>query len=48
MNTTRSTRPDFDHIKATADLVKVIESYGVTLKKAGADFVGLCPFHDEL
>ena len=47
MNTTRSTRPDFDHIKATADLVKVIESYGVTLKKAGADFVGLCPFHDD-
>jgi len=44
---TRSTRPDFDHIKATADLVKVMESYGVTLKKQGADFVGLCPFHDD-
>lgn len=44
---TRSTRPDFDHIKATADLVKVVESYGVTLKKAGADFVGLCPFHED-
>ena len=47
MNTTRSTRPDFDAIKAQADLVKVVESYGVTLKKAGADFVGLCPFHDD-
>jgi hypothetical protein len=47
MNTTRSTRPDFDHIKATADLVKVMESYGVILKKQGADFVGLCPFHDD-
>lgn len=45
--TTRSTRPDFDAIKTQADLVKVIESYGVVLKKAGADFVGLCPFHDD-
>lgn len=45
--TTRTQRPDFDAIKAQADLVKVIESYGVNLKKAGADFVGLCPFHDD-
>jgi DNA primase catalytic core len=45
--TTRTQRPDFDAIKAQADLVKVVESYGVTLKKAGADFVGLCPFHDD-
>ena len=40
-------RPDFDAIKAQADLVKVVESYGVVLKKQGGDFVGLCPFHDD-
>jgi DNA primase len=48
MNTRTTTpRPNFDEIKAQADLVKVVESYGVSLKKAGADFVGLCPFHDD-
>jgi DNA primase catalytic core len=40
-------KPDFDAIKRTRDLVRVIESYGVALKKAGADYVGLCPFHDD-
>ena len=40
-------RPDFDAIKASADLVKVITSYGIELKKQGADFVGLCPFHED-
>lgn len=47
MNTSTANRPDFDAIKAQADLVKVVESYGVVLKKQGADFVGLCPFHDD-
>jgi DNA primase catalytic core len=40
-------KPDFATIKATTDLVRVVESYGVVLKKAGADYVGLCPFHDD-
>ena len=40
-------RPDFDAIKASADLVKVIAGYGIGLKKQGADFVGLCPFHED-
>jgi DNA primase len=40
-------RPDFDAIKASADLVKVISNYGIGLKKQGADFVGLCPFHED-
>jgi DNA primase catalytic core len=38
---------DFDQIKRTTDLVRVIESYGITLKKSGRDYVGLCPFHDD-
>lgn len=39
--------PDFDRIKKTTDIVAVVESYGVELKKAGADHVGLCPFHED-
>ncbi len=38
---------DFDQIKATTDIVRVVESYGITLKKSGRDYVGLCPFHDD-
>jgi len=38
---------DFDHIKRTTDLVRVVESYGIRLRKAGKDHVGLCPFHDD-
>jgi DNA primase catalytic core len=40
-------KPDFDAIKRTTDIVLVIESYGVVLKKTGADHVGLCPFHED-
>lgn len=39
--------PDFAAIKRTTDLVAVVESYGVVLKKSGADHVGLCPFHED-
>ena len=38
---------DFDQIKRTTDLVRVVEGYGITLKKSGRDYVGLCPFHDD-
>jgi DNA primase catalytic core len=38
---------DFDNIKRTTDLVRVVESYGIALKKIGKDHVGLCPFHDD-
>ena len=40
-------RIDFAAIKAAADLVAVIQSHGVGLKKEGRDYVGLCPFHDD-
>ncbi len=39
--------PDFDHIKKTTDIVRVVESYGIALRKVGADHVGLCPFHED-
>jgi len=38
---------DFENIKQTTDLVRVVESYGIALKKVGKDHVGLCPFHDD-
>jgi len=38
---------DFEAIKSATDLVSVIASYGVKLKKSGRDYVGLCPFHEE-
>jgi len=43
----KPTRPDFDAIKASADLAQVIAGYGIGLKKQGADLVGLCPFHED-
>jgi DNA primase len=38
---------DFDRIKRTTDIVRVIGAYGIELKKTGRDYVGLCPFHDD-
>jgi len=38
---------DFAEIKKTTDLVAVVQSYGIELKKSGRDYVGLCPFHDD-
>ncbi len=40
-------KTDFKEIKKTTDLVAVVESYGIVLKKAGRDHVGLCPFHED-
>jgi len=38
---------DFEQIKRTTDIVQVVASYGIALKKVGQDHVGLCPFHDD-
>lgn len=38
---------DFEQIKRTTDIVRVVASYGIELKRAGQDYVGLCPFHDD-
>jgi DNA primase catalytic core len=37
---------DVDGLKARTDIVSVVGSY-VALKKRGAEFVGLCPFHAD-
>lgn len=36
-----------DRIMDAANIVEVITDYGVTLRKRGVNYVGLCPFHDE-
>jgi DNA primase catalytic core len=38
---------DLAQLKASVDLVAVVQSRGVKLVKQGKDFVGLCPFHKE-
>lgn len=38
---------DFDHIKRTTDLVRVVEGYGIKLKKTGRNYVGRCCFHQD-
>ena len=37
---------DVDQVRAAADIVKIVGDY-VKLRKAGANFMGLCPFHQE-
>src|SRR5580704_15383173 len=39
-------RDEIDEIRRRADLVSIIEQY-VTLRRAGSNLKGLCPFHNE-
>jgi DNA primase len=39
-------QPFIDDVRAQADIVQVIQDY-VSLKRAGATYKGLCPFHSE-
>jgi DNA primase len=36
-----------DEIREKADMVKFLENQGVTLQISGANYKGLCPFHNE-
>ncbi|MGE5581095.1 MAG: CHC2 zinc finger domain-containing protein [Bacillota bacterium] len=38
---------EIERIKREIPLVEFVQERGITLKKQGADFVGLCPFHDD-
>src|SRR5262245_9930108 len=38
---------EIDRIKRETDLVKLVESSGVKLKRKGKQLAGLCPFHDD-
>ncbi|RYE97500.1 MAG: DNA primase, partial [Oxalobacteraceae bacterium] len=37
---------DVEQLKAGVDLVAVVERY-VPLRRAGKEYAGLCPFHNE-
>jgi DNA primase len=43
----RISKEEIEKVKQLHDLRAVIEAHGVTLKKKGANYVGLCPFHKE-
>jgi len=36
-----------NRIKQDVSLVRLVESFGVMLKKHGKDYIGHCPFHDD-
>jgi DNA primase len=38
---------EIDRIKRETDLVKLVETSGVKLKRKGKQMAGLCPFHDD-
>src|SRR3972149_10183142 len=41
------TREDIEQVKRSHDLVEIVQSRGIKLKKQGINYVGLCPFHEE-
>jgi DNA primase len=43
----RIDKEEIDAIKRVHDLKEIVQSYGISLKKKGCNFVGLCPFHEE-
>ncbi|MDO4801923.1 MAG: DNA primase, partial [Prevotellaceae bacterium] len=41
------TQSKIDEVKSAANIVKIISEDGITLKKSGINFIGLCPFHAD-
>ena len=41
------TQTEIEAVKRGVDLVALIRSSGVELKRKGKDFIGRCPFHDD-
>lgn len=44
---TRTPDAEIERLKATVNLVELVEASGIVLERRGADRVGLCPFHDD-
>lgn len=38
---------ELEQLKREISLVALVQSYGITLKQQGQDFIGRCPFHDD-
>ncbi|MFD2256216.1 CHC2 zinc finger domain-containing protein [Luteolibacter algae] len=43
----RLTEEEIAQVKASTDLIALIQSRGIALKQKGANWTGLCPFHDD-
>src|SRR5215469_6203320 len=43
---TRFTESEIEEVRSRADIVEVVGAH-VRLRRAGRNFVGLCPFHNE-
>jgi DNA primase catalytic core len=43
----RIPQAEIERLKAEVSLVRLIEDAGITLRRQGKDYTGLCPFHDE-
>ena len=43
----RIAEQELNHLKREVSLLRLVEAAGVTLKKHGKDYLGLCPFHDD-
>ena len=43
---TRFTESEIEEVRSRTDIVEVIGAH-VRLRRAGRNFVGLCPFHNE-
>ncbi|HHM05417.1 MAG TPA: hypothetical protein ENJ19_06710 [Gammaproteobacteria bacterium] len=37
-----------DRLKQEISVQRLAEGMGISLKRHGADLIGLCPFHDDL
>ena len=38
---------EIERLKSEISLERLVEAAGIELKKAGADLIGRCPFHDD-
>ena len=38
---------EIERLKQEVSLISLVERQGITLKKHGKDYLGLCPFHDD-
>lgn len=38
---------ELDRLKREVSLLALVEAAGITLKRHGKDYLGLCPFHDD-
>ncbi len=41
------TKEQIESVKQSNDIVSLIKSRGIRLKKKGKNYIGLCPFHTE-